>query len=311
MISIAWDSSDKSGKDTLIKEFHKSTNFQYPCINRWTGTSYSYGKFWNRDLNFEEYLKYDFQMFDKIILVYLYAPNEIIEKRFIEHNEKDIDIKDLQKLKDIYEKDYLEKTPLYTIKVDTSQSIKDCIELIKIEIMNFENESPVRKWKRLCKSIKAFGDKISNTKELRNIEMNFNYGQIEDDRLYEYLQENNLWDPHELYEFDEIKHTLINQIRLKLWYFKNQDLDSRQFTYNSNSCISFIQVLKRNKEVEFYFTIRSSNVEKMLLQDIWGMNNIANEVNQRFFNLPYRISLRIISAHIYDDNKTNSELQEL
>jgi len=38
----------------------------------------------------------------------------------------------------------------------------------------------------------------------------------------------------------------------------------------------------------------------MLLQDIWGINDIADNVNQTFFNLPYKINLRIISSHIFN-----------
>jgi len=236
---IAWDSPDKCGKDSLIAEFHKKTNYKYPCINRFTGTSYSYGKFWNRDeLPFDEYIKLDASLFDKVILITLDAPQEILEKRFKEHNEKDINIKDMDKLKNNYQ-DYLNKTPLFYKKIDTSQDIQLCVKEVCQAIEDFKNESPISKQKRLIKIIKAIGEKIDDTKEIRDIQMNFEYGQIKQIELYNYLLDNELWDSHELYEFDEIKHTLINQIRLKLWYFKNQTINSRQFSYTSPSCISF------------------------------------------------------------------------
>ena len=85
MIAIAWDSPDKNAKDTLIKEFHKSTNFQYPCINRWTGTSYSYGKFWKRDLNFEEYFDYCFFFFSYQQFCFISLKNFTYIKHIVIH----------------------------------------------------------------------------------------------------------------------------------------------------------------------------------------------------------------------------------
>jgi thymidylate kinase len=54
---LIYEGIDKTGKTTLIKEFHKATNFQYSCIDRFSGTSYAYGKFRNRRLNYDNYFK--------------------------------------------------------------------------------------------------------------------------------------------------------------------------------------------------------------------------------------------------------------
>ena len=97
---LAFDSPDKCGKDTLITAFHKATGYKYPVINRFTGTSMAYADFWNRDFDNKEYLDIEASLFDKIILIYLDCPNEILAKRFKEHDEKDLKIKDIDKLKE-------------------------------------------------------------------------------------------------------------------------------------------------------------------------------------------------------------------
>jgi len=298
MTFLIIEGTDCSGKTSTIGELHKATNFKYSCIDRFSGTSFAYGLLKERNLDISNYIKQDIELFDKCVLIYLEASEETIKQRFRERGEDFIKEEEINDLKEAYEK-YLEQTPLYIIRVNTEKDIKNVVNEIIEGIRDFENESPISKVERLSKTINAIGEEVSGTKELRNIEMNFDYGQINEDKLYRHLQDNELWDPLELNEYNEIKYTLINQIRLKLHYFKNQDEYSRQFTYKSDSCISFVQVMKRNDELEFYFTIRSSNVEKMLLLDIYGINGIADEINQQFFNLPYKINLRIISAHLY------------
>ena len=141
---LIFDSGDKAGKDSLIAAFHKATGFKYSAINRWSGTNFSYGKFFNRKLDYNFYFNQDFKIKNDALLIYLEAPQEILEKRFKEHNEKDIDVKDYDRLKSHYE-EYLKLTPLKFIRINTAEPIEKCVEKIKEfiaqkEIINLDEE---------------------------------------------------------------------------------------------------------------------------------------------------------------------------
>ena len=47
---LIFEGADKVGKTTLIKAFHKLTNYKYPIIDRFTGTTWVYDKLFNRNV---------------------------------------------------------------------------------------------------------------------------------------------------------------------------------------------------------------------------------------------------------------------
>jgi hypothetical protein len=289
---LIFEGADKSGKTTIIKEFHKATNFKYSCIDRFSGTSFAYNLFWERNLNNKEYLLQDISSFDKAILIYLEVPTEVAAVRFKEHNEKDLDIKDYDKLKESYEI-YLKGTPLYIVRINTNKSISETVKEIIKFIEDFENESLINKKLRLIKGIEYFGEVINKTKELRNINFSYSKNNLKDISISEINEE-------EMPEYDNIYYSLKNTIRLKLNYFKNQTIDSRQFIYHSDSCISMFQVMKRNNNLECFVKFRSCNVKENLLSDCIGIYKIASRINNVFFNCEnIKINVNIGSAHIF------------
>lgn len=295
MTFLIFDSIDKCGKDSLIQEFHKATNFKFSAINRWSGTSFSYGKLYNRKLEYRDYILQDINLMNDGLLVYLYASKDVLKKRFKEHNEKDINLnKDYDKLKRYYER-YLSMTPLKAVKIDTGKNdIKKSVQLIINAGKEFRIEDVKNKVYRLINTISKIGNKVGNTLELTDVTLKFNQANIY------YLPKLNVYMAEEKAEFDNIYYSLKNSIRLKLFYFKNQKVDSRQFVYHNDSCISLFHVMKRGNNLEVFVTIRSSNVVKSLLFDIYGLYEIANKLNKDFFlcrNLNFTI--KINSAHIY------------
>jgi thymidylate kinase len=295
---VIFEGADKTGKDSLIKEFHKLTNYKYSCINRFSGTSYAYGKFWKRNLDYKKYLLQDIEYFDKAVLVYLYAPKEILEKRFKEHNEKDIDLKKLEILENYYN-EYLTSTPLYTILVNTNKSISSCAKQIRSGLREYEKETIKHKINRLVNTINIAGDKVYNTSEVKNINVIVNNLNKKHLKRFHF-------DYTEKYEYNQIYHVLRNNIRLKLDYLKSQDVFSRQFTYTSESCISFVQLLLRNNCLNVYATIRSSNVSKMLEQDIMGIYKISKALDEEYFKTDnIKLNINIVSAHLYANGVKN------
>ena len=298
---LIFEGANKSGKSSLIKAFHLSTNYKYSVIDRFSLTSYAFGKAQNRDLDYNSYFSQDLKLCNDAIIVYTYCDKETLRKRFIEHNEKDIDLeKEYDTMKALYE-EYLDKTPLFKVMIDTTQPIEDCVRLIKIAIEMFEKEPIENKVNRLIKTIELLGDKVSNTKELRDVELIYNHENTS--TLKEYLYANKLYLESEEDEYNMIYYDLKNEIRLKLNYFKTQDINSRQFIYHGSSCISLVQLLLRNKVLEVHVTIRSSDTKKTLLNDIHALSKIAQKLRTEYFDSSYvpdiRYYLHLNNAHVY------------
>lgn len=300
MTFLIVDGSDKVGKDTLIAAFHKATGYKYSAINRWGATSFAYGKFWNRDLDFKGYLAQDLNNINDALLVYLYAPLEVLEQRFKKHDEKDMDLKELDRLRTHYE-EFLNNTPLKVVRIDTSKPIDFCIKQITDAIYEFENECVLYKVLRLINYVNKNGQDILSaipaqlTKEVRNVTLKYKDSNLDDLQksinMTSYLQE--------FQEYETIYHVLANEIRLKSEYFKNQDMSSRQFIYSGTSCISNFHVMCRNDTLEVNVYIRSSNLYAMLLNDIYGIDYIARKINDRFFTATrIKYNVHIGSAHI-------------
>ena len=260
----------------MINAFHSATNYKYPVIDRFTGTSYAYGKFWNRDLNYEEYLLEDLNIWNEALLVYLEAPLEVLKTRFAMHGEKHIDLEDLPRLRKHY-KEYLDKTPLYTVRIDTEKSKDACIRDIKKAITEFETEPIREKVARLIDFIRLSGQTVktnvpkSRYEEVRNVVLRYNDFNVTCQTREQIL--NTIED--ELPEYNEIYYTLTNTIRTKINYLKDQDIYSRQFVYHGDRCISFFHVLFRDKVLETNVHIRSSNAN-MLTMDCYGAYYIAS-----------------------------------
>ena len=122
MTILILDSLDKCGKDTIIEKLHKKTNYKHIILNRFIGSNYCYGKFHKRKLNFDEYLNYDKQLSElkfikQIILV---CDKKVLIKRFKKHNEKDIQIEDIDKLTKLYD-EYCQISRIPTLLVDTTR----------------------------------------------------------------------------------------------------------------------------------------------------------------------------------------------
>jgi len=296
------DGENKTGKDTLIKALHKATNYKYPVINRWCMTSFVYGKYFKRDLDFNSYFNQDFKMRNDALLIYLTCPKEELLKRFIKHNEIESDenaktvLKDYDELQTLF-KVYLAMTPLKYIIVDTSLPIDTCVQQILEAIETFSKDL-FKEVEKVSKHIELFGERVGNTKEIRDVNLQFSSNDI-DCKCAMHIASSEEY-KKERPEYYQIYASLNNLIRLKLQYFKNQDIQSRQFVYHADSCISFIQLLMRNNILEVYAVIRSSNVEKLLLEDCLGIHKIASWLNEQYFKckeIKYNVNIK--SAHIF------------
>ena len=317
MTFLIWEGNDKSGKTSLIKAFNKATNFKYSNIDRFSGTSFSYANFWSRKaLELSSYIEQDFKIRNDALLIYLEVPLEIAKKRFIEHNEKDLNIEDYEKLKICYE-EYLSLTSLKYIRIDTSRPIEVCVQQIidfidYNRIINLDSE-----YERVEDYILKFGEKVGNTKEVKNVELHFDLDTLEytdENYMFRSNYENVITKKFEIEktEYDNIYYNLRNTIYLKKDYLKTQDINSRQFIYHSESCISYLQLLFRNNILTANVTFRSCNVHDNLLADLLALIMIVKRLNEEYFNSEnIKFNINISSAHIFihDENtRTNTSI---
>lgn len=135
---LVFEGIDKSGKDTIIKEFQKLTDCRYVIVNRFIGSNWVYSKFKNREtvLELSRYIELDKSMSSNFIQVYLYASKKDLMQRIKNTKETDIKIKDIDEILALYGI-WLEITSMNTIVLDTSAySAEKCAELLWSSIKN-------------------------------------------------------------------------------------------------------------------------------------------------------------------------------
>ena len=101
---IALDGIDKTGKDTIKRELIKKSNGKILILNRAFISQIAYNRIYNRNIhetfffeNIEKYANLGMMFF------YLKSDKDILKKRFIQHNEKDLNIEDIVYHQNVFE----------------------------------------------------------------------------------------------------------------------------------------------------------------------------------------------------------------
>lgn len=119
---------DKVGKSTLFQGVLKKTN-RHICVDRFTPCQWVYGNHHNKDAPTIEYLReVEMALADYAGIVYVEAYIMDIIKRFEEHDEKDIEIKDIEVVMEKY-REYINNTvTLPILYLNTSKgTIDECV----------------------------------------------------------------------------------------------------------------------------------------------------------------------------------------
>ena len=163
----------------------------------------------------------------------------------------------------------------------------------------------------LTDSIKKNGREINGTKELTGV----TFQKIDISKINLSAEENSIRDyyaslgintqairslEHNLYEF--IYRGLKQAVEQTLYFDKIQDYTSRRFVFSTTDCISHVQILYRNKNVELFMYIRSTDVIKLLPWDLLFACKLLNRMlNECGFPETTKklINIYIGSAHFY------------
>lgn len=292
---------DKTGKTTLIREVHKATNYKYPILDRFTESSIAYGKYRNRDLDYSEYYEIEKKLQDDVILFYITASNESIEKRIISENEKDITFKDIEGLKSEYMK-YLYSTMFSYFIIDTTdRKIEDCVKEIIGCIKEIEDRDGIYQICNLFCNICEHGKDVNGTKELTNIAIDFkeiSLGNLKDYCFNNKLDFNEINETEKFY-YDRVYYSIKHIIKAQLTEH-GQNINSRRFIYTSDECINAYHLLFREDTLDIFINLRSSNVERILPFDVYYCRLIGDEMNRQFFKAKkINYHFTIDSAHVY------------
>ena len=141
--------ADGTGKSTVKKMLEKRTNYEYIIFDRMCD-SFVFKKLFNRELptdidilNFERQL----DLIADVSLIYLTASTDILLKRIADRGEKvDANYRDfLDKSKKLFEEDYLEKTPLDNLTIDTTNMSLDEVVSEIYEFIEIKSEGGYQK----------------------------------------------------------------------------------------------------------------------------------------------------------------------
>lgn len=263
---ISIEGADRTGKDTILQALDKKTRWQNCNMMRGPAGCLTYDKIYKRetDERYNEALSVAQALRTTThLIVYLYASQNIIEKRLQEEKEQGgseyfapegWSINDVLNL---YEKniDFLYR-PEEVIKLDTGKySVDNCVDMI-IERMNLIRQQDMQ----LIIDPNSQDIKSPNEGEFKYTqylpykytftkkELNHKVFDINVDRPYYEMLEKSL--EHILYE---------KQLG---W------INERQMIYTSNDCIPFIQLKVNDDNIEWFVSQRSCDIEKHKLNDI-------------------------------------------
>jgi len=157
----------------------------------------------------------------------------------------------------------------------------------------------------LISEVKEIGFTSGNTKELVGVNLIFRDVDLKSlypsaKALYKSKFINKMNQERHHYSF--LKYGLLQKIEYNKFYFNEEPIGSRKIIVHSEDCISTVQLLPRDKEMAVIISIRSSDVEKLLIADIAGVIEIIKELKYSIYKnkrIKVNISVMIGSAHVY------------
>lgn len=263
---------DCSGKSSLYSSLHKKTRFKYNIHDRSCLSMLCYARLYNRDESEHRKNLQDELCNGNNFFVVLMLPLEVILKRFRIRGDEFQDESSLTKLYEIFreETDKIKHLPNVLV-VETEEDLKDMTDKVSKSIENYEKFTP-----------KFFGDIISRWVELcqsKEIQFQSSFmipvGHVD----YEIMNH-----PHEGFYYSEILDECRNIINQEIQgintYSLPQGKSSRRFYYSSNTCISSIHFLPREKTFKVICNLRSTDAVKNGSIDLRFLSHLASVIHQ-------------------------------
>jgi len=131
---VVFEGVDRSGKSTLAKEFNKQTNFKHIVVDRAFLSQAAYSIIYNREKNLDSILSMIRKLGNDLVVVYVTASKETIEKRLLESNHEKINLEFDTKMFDFfYDLISCKKITINTDNKPVSDNINKIIKFIEEE----------------------------------------------------------------------------------------------------------------------------------------------------------------------------------
>ena len=125
IVLLAFEGPDKAGKSTLMKEVNSQSNYEYLCIDRFTGSAWVYDNLSGRRDREEEIIEFEQELAKLkhavVINVFVTSNKEVLKKRIQSEDAfASKRLSDLDSALLLYERYFKNVTRLPTVFVDTS-----------------------------------------------------------------------------------------------------------------------------------------------------------------------------------------------
>jgi len=139
---IILEGPDKAGKSTIYQHLRRATSYQPLVIDRFIGSNIVYDQVHGRkeaDYTKEEWLAIEERLKSifRPVVVFLKVPTSILLQRSVKAGDYNLEGDDIRGAKVPYD-EYLGKTSLPVIEINTSNSIQHCVKTILREINDME-----------------------------------------------------------------------------------------------------------------------------------------------------------------------------
>lgn len=291
--TVSLEGPDLSGKSTLYNSLHKESKFKWDIRDRSFLSRVCFARQFNRDVEYERgRLEKELSNLNNRVIV-LIPPFSVLESRYLKRGDEIQTLEGLRSLYTIYEEEVekIQNLPGVLILRDVEDNIRKSLDFLSSSESN------------QIKDVGSFARRLVENHEKDELALT---ATIFEDNIEPQGSEI-LLDPHEGLYYKEILWDFENVIRKELRglnpYGEPQDIDSRRFYYNSDSCISSIHLMPRGETLLCEAVFRSTNVVKNAVIDIEFLDYLVSFLGKKyFFNCKrYRINLKINSAHILGD----------
>ena len=289
---LTLEGPDLSGKTKFYETLHRSSNYKWNIQDRSSLSMICYARQFGRKCDsLREKLEVDLSNMNHRVVVLL-PEFDVLAAR---HRKRGDEIQSIESLKTLYE-----------IFCDEIQKIGDRpnVMVLREDLGIDRHISIVKSWLQSLEDSNAFatgeiirryvlGSKIDEhiidatlTGKIPDSFKNYSLNHPREGKYYKEI-------------FCDFQHKIEKEMLGLNEYNLPQNLSSRRFYYNTDTCISSLHMIPRGKKLRFLCALRSIDVEKNVAIDLKFLEYLVFSLGKKYFPAceEYEIRVRLNSAH--------------
>ena len=287
---------DCSGKTTLIRNIHESTEYKFHIHDRSQVSRKIFSDLYGRDLDFiDDDLHAEMSNLNNRF-IFLLPPFDVIKERYFYRG--DDFHKNISSMKRVYDA-FSESRPKFNgypnVRYYLTDSTKNIISGALFEIDMMSEKTILDISEEVSQFVKFSGGE--------SYPLSFTFY---DDGKFENADSNIMkYEPEAEYYgkiFKSFHDKITDELDGKNEHLRRENHSSRRFVHTNDSCISFIQASIRDDVLDFHVVIRSSDVNNVFLYDMIFIYYLASTCFERFKDncSSVRFRFNLNSAHIIE-----------